>query len=218
MSNPRKAAMLMVLLGEDAARKICEHLPPAALRILAQEIASLGPIPPEAAAEILQEYQKQTGNKTEAVARGGPDFATQFLVKTLGSDQSRPFLEDVQAVSTTSKNFASIETAGPEKIVAVLQREHPQTVALVLANLSGKVSKAVLLQLQDPLRTQAVRRLAEMQNFSPEVVSKISSVLQKKLVSPATEQDRRSYEGIDAVADLLNRAGAKLTTDLLAGI
>jgi flagellar motor switch protein FliG len=218
MSNPRKAAMLMVLLGEDAARKICEHLPPAALRILAQEIASLGPIPPEAAAEILQDYQKQTGNKTEAVARGGPDFATQFLVKTLGSDQSRPFLEEVQAVSTTSKNFASIETAGPEKIVAALQREHPQTVALVLANLSAKVSKAVLLQLQDPLRTQAVRRLAEMQKFSPDVVHKISSVLQKKLVSPVTEQDRRSYEGIDAVADLLNRAGAKLTTDLLAGI
>jgi flagellar motor switch protein FliG len=209
--------MLMVLLGEEAARKICERLPPEALRVLAQEIASLGPIPPGTAAEVLQEYQRLNSSGQEPLARGGPDFATQFLVKTLGTDQSRPLLEQVRSVSTTKKNFAVIDKAPPEKIVQVLQREHPQTVALVLAHLSAKVSKAVLLLLQEPLRTQAVKRLAEMQNFSPDVVQKISDMLQRKLVTPE-EQDRRAYEGVDAVADLLNRAGAKLTTDLLAGI
>ena len=50
--------MLMVLLGEEAARKICEQLPEAVLRVLAQEIAALGSIPPETAAEVLQEYQQ----------------------------------------------------------------------------------------------------------------------------------------------------------------
>src|SRR5579872_282291 len=149
--------MLMVLLGEEAARKICERLPAEALRVLTQEIASLGPIPPETAAEVLQEYQKLTSSGQDPLARGGPDFATQFLVKTLGSEQSRPFLEQVRSVGSTSKNFASIEKAGPEKIVQALQREHPQTVALVLANLSGKVAKAVLLLLAEPLRTQAVK-------------------------------------------------------------
>ncbi len=216
-SKPRKAAMLMVLLGEEAARKICEQLPPEALRVLAQEIASLGPIPPDTAAEVLQEYQRLNSGRQEPLARGGPDFATQFLVKTLGADQSRPLLEQVRSVSTTKKNFAAVEKSPPEKIVQVLQREHPQTVALVLAHLSAKVSKAVLLLLQEPLRTQAVKRLAEMQNFSPDVVQKISEMLQRKLVT-REEQDRRAYEGVDAVADLLNRAGAKLTTDLLAGI
>jgi flagellar motor switch protein FliG len=209
--------MLMVLLGEEAARKICERLPPEALRVLAQEIASLGPIPPDTATEVLQEYQRLTSGGQEPLARGGPDFATQFLVKTLGSDQSRPLLEQVRSVSSTKKNFSAIEKSAPEKIVQVLQREHPQTVALVLAHLSAKVSKAVLLLLPEPLRTRAVKRLAEMQNFSPEVVQKISEMLQRKLVAPE-EQDRRAYEGVDAVADLLNRAGAKLTTDLLAGI
>ena len=108
-SKPRKAAMLMVLLGEEAARKICEHLPPEALRVLAQEIASLGPIPPDTAAEVLQEYQRLNSGGQEPLARGGPDFATQFLVKTLGADQSRPLLEQVRSVSTTRKNFAAVE-------------------------------------------------------------------------------------------------------------
>ena len=216
LSNPRKAAMLMVLLGDEAARKICEHLPEGALRVLAQEIAGLGSIPPEEAAEVLQEYQQQSATK-ESVGRGGPDFAAQFLVKALGNEGSRPLVDQVRALETTSKNFEAVQKADPQQIAKVLEPEHPQTIALVLAHLNASVSKSVLLLLPDPARTQAVRRLAEMQNFSPEVVQKISAVLQRKLAAPA-QQDKRPFVGVDTAADLLNRVGPKVTSDLLAGI
>jgi flagellar motor switch protein FliG len=216
LSNPRKAAMLMVLLGDEAARKICQHLPEAALRLLAQEIAALGSIPPEEAAEVLQEYQQQSTVK-ESVARGGPDLATQFLVQALGSEGSRPLVDQVRALETTGKNFEAVQKADPQQIAKVLEPEHPQTIALVLAHLNATVSKNVLLLLPDPARTQAVRRLAEMQNFSPEVVQKISAVLQRRLALPA-QADKRPFGGVDTVADLLNRVGPKVTSDLLAGI
>jgi flagellar motor switch protein FliG len=215
-TNPRKAAILMVLLGDEAAKKICERLPEAALRILAQEIAELGSIAPDAAAEVLQEYQKLT-TVQESVGKGGPDFAAELLVKTLGNEESRPLVDQVRSLGTTGKNFEAIQKADPQQIVKLLEQEHPQTIALVLAHLSTVVSKNVLLLLPEPARTQAVKRLAEMQNFSPEVVQKISAVLQRKLVAPA-EQDRRSYGGVDTVAELLNRVGPKVTTDLLSGI
>jgi flagellar motor switch protein FliG len=216
LRDPRKAAMLMVLLGDEAARKICERLPESALRLLAQEIAGLGSIRPEDATEILQEYQQQTTTQ-ESVGRGGPDFATQFLVKTLGSEGSRPLVDQVRSLETTTKNFEAVQKAEPQQIAKVLEQEHPQTIALVLAHLNAVVSKNVLLLLPEPARTQAVKRLAEMQDFSPEVVQKISSVLQRKLAAPA-EQDRRPFGGVDTVADLLNRVGPKVTSDLLAGI
>lgn len=217
LSKATKAAMLMVLLGDESARQICERLPESAVRLLAQEIASLGSIPPDAAAEVLQEYQQQT--KTEdSVGRGGPDFATQFLVKVLGSEESRPLIDQVRSLETTGKNFEAVQKADPQQIVKVLQQEHPQTVALVLAHLNAAVSKSVLLLLPEPARTQAVRRLAEMQNFSPEVVQKISAILQRKLVAPAAQQEKRAFGGVDTVADLLNRVGPKVTSDLLAGI
>jgi flagellar motor switch protein FliG len=123
----------------------------------------------------------------------------------------------VRSLESTAKNFEAVQKADPQQIVNVLQQEHPQTIALVLAHLNATVSKNVLLLLPEPARTQAVKRLAEMQNFSPEVVQKISAVLQRKLVAPA-EQDKRSYGGVDTVADLLNRVGPKVTSDLLAGI
>jgi flagellar motor switch protein FliG len=217
LTNPRKAATLMILLGEEAARKICERLPPEALRTLAQEIAQLGNIATDCAAEVLQEYQQLASATQDSLARGGPEFATQFLLKTLGNEESRPLVERVRSLGATSKNFEVIQKATPPQIVRVLQQEHPQTIALVLANLNATVSKAVLLLLPEPIRTQAVKRLAEMQNFSAEVVQKISTVLVRKLVAPV-EQDRSSYGGVDTVADLLNRVGPKVTSDLLAGI
>lgn len=208
----------MVLLGDEAARKICAHLPEGALRILAQEITELGKIAPDAAAEVLQEYQKLS-KPDDSVARGGADFAAQFLVKALGNEESRPLLSKVRSQETTAKNFEAIQKADPKEIVKVLQQEHPQTVALVLAHLNAAISKTVLLLLEEPLRTQAVKRLAEMQNFSPEVVQKISILLQRKLTVPAgVEQELRPYGGVDTVADLLNRVGPKVTTDLLASI
>jgi flagellar motor switch protein FliG len=216
LGSRRKAAVLMVLLGDEAARKICEHLPEASLRALAQEITALGSIAPEAAAEVLQEYQRLAATD-EAVARGGPDFATQFLVKALGNEESRPLVEQVRSQETTVRNFEAIQKAGPEQLVKALQQEHPQTIALVLAHLNAAAAKAVLLLLPEPARTQAVKRLAEMHNFSPEVVHKISVALQRKLAAPAAS-DRQPYGGVDTVAELLNRVGPKVTGDLLAAI
>ncbi len=106
----------------------------------------------------------------------------------------------------------------------MLQQEHPQTVALVLAHLNAAISKTVLLLLEEPLRTQAVKRLAEMQNFSPEVVQKISILLlQRKLTTVATpagvEQELRAvWRRRHRWRILLNRVGPKVTTDLLASI
>ena len=123
----------------------------------------------------------------------------------------------VRSQEVTAKNFEALEKADPEQLVKLLQQEHPQTVALVLAHLNSSVARTVLLQMPEDLRTQAVRRLAEMQNFSPEVLKKISTVLRSKLVTH-DKPDRRSYVGVKTVADLLNRMGAPVTKDILAQI
>ena len=58
--------------------------------------------------------------------------------------------------------------------------------------------------LPERLRGQAVKRLAQMQQFSPEMVKKIALVLHKRLIRLG-QQSRRAYGGVKAVADLLNQ-------------
>ena len=80
LNGVRKAAILLVLLGDSAASKICDHLPQDSLRALAEEISSLGDIPEETANMVLREYESMSGQK-KSLAQGGPEYAEKVLIK-----------------------------------------------------------------------------------------------------------------------------------------
>ena len=71
--------------------------------------------------------------------------------------------------------------------------------------------------LPEKIRAESIKRLAQMQQFSPEVVQKISLVLHKKLQSVG-EQSRRAYGGVSAVAELMNRMEAASSKSVLEAI
>jgi flagellar motor switch protein FliG len=73
------------------------------------------------------------------------------------------------------------------------------------------------MMLPEKVRGQAVKRLAEMQQFSPEMVKKISLVMHKRLVAIG-EQSRRAYGGVKAVADLLNQLDQMSSSSILETI
>ncbi len=54
----RKAAILMVMLGEDAASDIYRHLPPGEVELLTQEIAGLRRIDAATSLEVLEEFSR----------------------------------------------------------------------------------------------------------------------------------------------------------------
>ena len=222
LTGMRKGAVLLVLLGDDAAAAICKNLPQEELRLLAKEIAELGYISPEVATTVLQEYQQLTGTQQEHVAQGGPEYAKRFLVKTLGDEGSRSLVDQVvRSKESSTQSLEALQKADPQQLAKFLQEEHPQTIALVLAHLSDSATSAILSLLPETIRAQSIKRLAQMQNFSPEMVNKISSVLQRKLAAlggPQNQQDRRSYGGVKAVAALLNSMNSKVTASILEEI
>ena len=182
-NNPRKAAILLVLLGYEAATGICKYLPKEDLRLLAEEISQLDDISPAVATEVLQEYQRLTAAQN-SVAQGGPDCAARILVKALGDEGSRSLIDQVvSSQESTTRNLEALQRVEPQRIATLLQEEHPQTIALVLSHLHGNVARTVLLLLPEIVREQAVKCLAQMQTFSPEVVRTISTVLHRKLLS-----------------------------------
>lgn len=204
LSGLRKAAILLVLLGDEAASMIYRNLPEREMQRLTQEISELEYIEPELAAEILDEYQRLTLTQSY-VAQGGAEYARKLLVKAFGEPAARTLLAQVDlAQQAKVGNFDSLHTVDFQQLAKFLADEHPQTIALILAHL-GPRAAGLLNLLPEAIRAQAVRRLAEMRQFSPEMAQKISSVLHRKFESMG-EQGRRAYAGVKAVAEILNRA------------
>jgi len=204
LNGLRKAAILLVLLGDEAASAIYQGLPPSELSRLTQEIAELGYVSPEVASSVLREYNRLTLTQ-EYLAQGGLDYARKVLVKAFGEEGAEDLLDQVVHLQEVdAANFEYLQKADPEQLAKFVENEHPQTVALVLAHLGMKSASSLLLLLPEKLRAGAVERLAEMRQFSPEMVNRISLVLHKRLRALG-DQSRRSYGGVKAVADLLNR-------------
>src|SRR5208282_413816 len=204
LTGVRKAAILLVLLGEEAASLVYRNLPEEDLQVLTEEISELEYVSPETASHILQEYYRLTVTE-EYLAQGGSEYAKTLLVKAFGDDGAKHLLEQVESYQEArATNLDSLQRADPQQLVMFVEGEHPQTVALVLAHLGLKSASEVILLLPEKTRAEVVRRLAEMHQFSPEMVQKISLVLNKKLRALG-EQNRRAYGGVKAVSDMLNR-------------
>jgi len=213
----RKAAILVVLLGDEAAATLYRHLSDRDLRALTQEIAELGYVSPETASEVLQEYHRLSITQ-EYLAQGGTDYATKVLVKAFGENGANSLLEQVvQAQEAGARNLDTLQKSDPEQLAKFIQGEHPQTIALVLAHLSAKMASVVLNFLPETTRASVIKRLAQLQQFSPEVVQQISLVLHKKMESLG-EQSRRSYGGVHAVSELMNRLDPQTTKGILETI
>lgn len=200
----RKAAILLVLLGEDAASQVYRNLPERDLEDLTQEIAEIDYIDPQTAITVLQEYHRLTVTQ-DYVGVGGTDYAKKLLIKAFGDETARNLLSQVSvAVERNASKLDSLRKADPQQLAKFLEVEHPQTIALILAHLDPKQASVLLLKLPETMRAETLKRMAQLRQFSPEIAQKISMSLHKRLQALG-EQHRRAYAGLQGVADLLNR-------------
>ena len=203
LSGTQKAAILMVALGDDCAAGIFKYLEEDEIQSISKEIALTKHVQPETADEIMEEFYTMTLAKTY-IAQGGIEYAKKLLIKSVGPEAARKIIDRLTKALESSAGFSSIERANPQQLSKFIQNEHPQTIALILAHLNASQAAELISSLPEALRSDVAMRMASLQEISPEVVRRISLILEQKLEalgSFATE----AYGGVRAVAELFNR-------------
>jgi flagellar motor switch protein FliG len=216
-SGLRKAAVLMVILGEDAASEVYRFLPQGEVEKITQEIATISEVEPAAGLAVLEEFDRLivTG---DYVTRAGMEYANKVLVKAFGKEGAEELLRQVsQAAEISGTKLDSLRRADPQQLAKFIEHEHPQTIALILAHLESKQASTVLMKLPPELRAEPIKRLAQLRQFSPEMAQRVAVVLHKRLEALG-EQSRRAYAGLKGVADLMNRLDVAVGKTILESI
>jgi flagellar motor switch protein FliG len=217
MTGVRKAAILLVAVGEDMAKEILRILPEPDVQLLTEELAELRGITPEVGAEVLEEFWEMLETQNFMV-QGGLDYASRLLVEAFGKQRADDLLVMVRRSQEAAQgNLAKLQRTDPAQLGKLLDSEHPQTIALVLAHLDPRRASLVLDSLTEEHKVVAVQRLAEMRQFSPEMAQKVAYSLHHRLESMG-DTARKSYSGFKAVADLLNRLNAEESKRILETI
>ena len=217
LTGRRKVAILLVLLGDEVASGVYRNLSETELRAVTQEIAELEYISPEIGAQVLNDFHRLAVTQ-EYLAQGGTDYAQKLLTKAFGEQSAKSLMSEITKMQEAGdQNLDTLQRTDPHQLAKFIQGEHPQTIALIIAHLNTKAARSVLLLLPDQIRAQAIKRLAQMQQFSPEMVKKISQVLHRRLMALG-QQKRRAYGGVKAVADLLNQVDQPVSLNILETI
>ncbi len=203
LSGTQKAAVLMVALGDDIAANIFKYLEEDEIQSVSKEIALTKHVQPDTMDEVMEEFHTMSLAKSY-IAQGGIEYAKKLLIKSVGPEAARKIIDRLTKALESSAGFSSIERANPQQLSKFIQNEHPQTIALILAHLNATQAGELIASLPETLRADVAMRMANLQEISPEVVRRISLILEQKLESLgsfATE----AYGGVRAVAELFNR-------------
>ncbi len=212
-----KAAILMVILGEDAASQLYRHLPAAEVEQITREITLLKAVDAETVLSVLEEFERLVATG-DGLVQGGKEYANKLLIKAFGEDGAKELLRQVAATAEMSAGkLDSLRKADPQQLAKFIEGEHPQTIALILAHLEAKQASTLLMLLPEELRAEAVKRLAQLRQFSPEMAQRVSIVLHKRL-DALGEQSRRAYAGLRGVAEVMNRLDITQSKTILEGI
>jgi len=217
LSGLRKAAVLLVAVGEELAGEILRSLPETDVQRLTEELADLRGISSELSGQVLEEFW-QLLETQGFVMHGGLDYASRLLMETFGKERADDLLMLVRRSQEAAQgNLAKLQRTDPQQLGKLLDSEHPQTIALVLAHLDPKRASMVLDNLSEEHKVVSIQRLAEMRQFSPEMAQKVAHILHRRLESMG-DTARKSYSGFKAVADLLNRLNAGESKKILETI
>jgi flagellar motor switch protein FliG len=213
----RKAAVLMIILGDQVSSEILKHLDEEEVQLIGREVARASSVTSEQAEAILEEFHQMTVAQNY-VLKGGLDYARKLLINAFGPEQAKKILDRlVKALGSETASFDALQKADPQQLAKFIHNEHPQTIALVLSHLNPSQAAGLLVSLPPELRADVALRMAHLDQISPDVISRIATIIGQKLKALG-ELSRESSGGVRAVAEMFNRLDSTTSKEILEAI
>jgi len=215
LSMAEKVAILLLQLGEEVTTNVFSHLDLDVVTEVSKYIAVAKTIDRPIAMAILEEFYAIM-QSNQYFSTGGLDYAKEILYKALGPDEAKKIMDRLSKTMQSSHSFSFLSKIKPQQLADFIVNEHPQTIALILAHMDPSDAASVLSFFEDDLRAVVAMRMANLGDISPQIIKRVSTVLESKLESLASY--KVEVGGPRAVADIFNRLGQKAAKSTLVQI
>ena len=217
MTGPKKAAILLLALGEDAAADVMKNLEEAEIQQVGYYMSRFTDVSPEELDLVLEEFYRNSVMADEGVSfSSSPDFVKNALTKALGADRAKELSDNLRA-GEEEAGLEALRYAEPIMISNYIRTEHPQTIALILSYLkNAEQSSAVLRDLPESLQADILYRMAVIESIPPGVISEMNEVLTEEMKTAGSMTT--SVGGVEPVAEILNSVDKATETRILSSI
>lgn len=210
-----KAAILLLSLDDEIATALLQHLPTGVVEEITRSLASLGQVPSELSDEVMEEFYSLR-IASQYAKEGGLDYARRLLEKSLDPKLADRMIQQIQT-QVQRTPFAFLQKAESENLLTFIQDEHPQTIALIISHLAHHKASEILMGLPEEKQIEVVRRVAHMEQTSPEVISEVEAGLESRL-SNMLMHSMDKVGGIETVAEVLNLCDRSTEKVIMEGV
>jgi flagellar motor switch protein FliG len=215
LSGAQKAAVLMLLLGEQQASEIVKFMNPQEVQTLGGAMVDVSDVSQEAVNAILDEFVG-TIKKQSSLGLGNTDYVEKVFKRALGDDKAASVLGRIMP-GQSSKGLEILQWMDARAIADMIKTEHPQVTAIILSVLDHQVAADVLNFLPDESRAEIIQRVASLETVQPSAMQELESIM-KLQFSTNTSSKSSSFGGIKAAAQIMNSTKTALENSIMKGL
>lgn len=201
VSSAQKAATVVAAMGAENASFVYKFLSEDDIEKITLEVSKLEYLDIGSVESILNDFYELCLTQ-KVITEGGVAYAREVLEKAFGSASAAQLMDRVSK-SLKTRAFDFVRKADYKNLLAIVQNEHPQTIALILSYARSEQASAILAELPKEKRIDVVERIAKMDSAPPDVVRSIEETLQRKF-SSLVSMDFTEVGGVSYIADVLN--------------
>ncbi len=215
LSGTQKAAILMMLFGEETAAKIMRNLSPREVQHLGAAMYSVRGVDQDTVSLVLEDFLETLGLQT-GLGFGAGNYVRSVLSHAFGDDKAQTVLSRI-GQSSSERPLEILDWMDAPSIAELLFDEHPQIMALTIACLDYSLGASVLQLLPDTVQSEVVRRIATLNTVQPEALRDLEIVMQRKFKDSTTSRASQ-IGGVKASARIMNFAKSDMESRVLKDI
>ena len=137
---------------------------------------------------------------------GSYDSTERLLTKVLGKDKVSQIMEEIRGPAGRTM-WEKLGNVNEEMLAAFLQKEYPQTVAVVMSKITPDHAARVLALMPDGFANEVIQRMLKMEAIQKEVLEDIERTLRTEFMTNLARTQRRdSHEMMAEIFNNLDRA------------
>ena len=210
-----RAAVILLLLGEEQAAEIISFMSPREVQALGAHMVAVADLSQESVNVVLDDFVSTIKQQTN-IGLGTSDYVTNVFTKALGDDKAASVLARIMP-SSSSKGLDILQWMDARSIGEMVEEEHPQIIAIILSVLEYDIAADVLNFIPDEVRAEVVHRVAALETVHPNAMEKLEAVMQEQFSSSSSAK-ASSFGGIKTAAKIMNFTKTDMEGVILGGI
>jgi len=200
LNGRKKAAVFLMVMGEDFTAQVFRHLDEREVKLLGEEMTVIKKVDSNTISSVMNEFSKEMGDGSMGIS--GRDFLQKTMPKAFNTRKSDDLLGTLLSKGQ-EKSFEKLSNYNPTVLANLLMTEHPQTVALILVNMKYQTAAEIIKLLPEHIQGEVIIRIADLEDVPNEIVNEVHEVVDEML-SDMGDETSASAGGIEIAAEILN--------------